>query len=107
MSYRSVQQAVITYTEKYEIRKAIQRAQQERRKAKTKESFDFWQSVEDILQSMKPKKTRTFKSKGEWHMSNKMNLNIPAEIVEWIDENKGHRSRAAFIIHLLHILKNK
>lgn len=40
-------------------------------------------------------------------MGNKMNLNIPAEIVAWLDENKGHRSRAAFIIHLLHILKNK
>ncbi len=40
-------------------------------------------------------------------MGNKMNLNIPAEIVTWLDANRGHRSRAAFIIHLLHILKNK
>lgn len=40
-------------------------------------------------------------------MSSKMNLNIPDELVTWLDENKGHRSRAAFIIHLLHILKNK
>ncbi|MER0459523.1 hypothetical protein ABR853_11360 [Aeromonas caviae] len=64
--YRTVEQATTAMLTKYDdIRKSIQRAQQYCHKAKTEESFDFWASVVDELQQMKPKKQYKFKSKKE------------------------------------------
>lgn len=33
-----------------------------------------------------------------------MNLHIPMKIIAWLDKNRGDKSRAAYIIHILHIL---
>ncbi|MFQ2290749.1 hypothetical protein ACK323_04425 [Aeromonas enteropelogenes] len=64
--YRTVEQAVSAMLAKYEdIRKAIQRAQQYMSKAKSEESFDFWASVVEELQKLKPKKQYKFKTKEE------------------------------------------
>lgn len=64
--YRTVEQAVTAMLAKYEdIRKAIQRCQQYCHKAKSQQSFDFWQSVEGELQKLKPKKQFKFKTKEE------------------------------------------
>lgn len=61
--YRSTEAAISAYLKKYEIKKAIQRAQQERAAASTQDSFDFWNDVTNQLKNLLPKKT--FKSKKE------------------------------------------
>ncbi|ELM3721164.1 hypothetical protein RYR53_004279 [Aeromonas hydrophila] len=59
--YRTVQSAVTAYLAKYEIRRAIQRAHQERSSASKQEGFAFWDEVATELKKHLPKKT--FKSK--------------------------------------------
>ncbi|MDF2413907.1 hypothetical protein [Aeromonas sp. 1HA1] len=64
--YRTVEQATAAMVAKYDdLRKAIQRAQQYCHKAKSEESFDFWASVVEELQKLKPKKQYKFQSKEE------------------------------------------
>lgn len=64
--YRTVDQATKEMAAKYDdIRKAIQRAQQYCHKAKSEASFDFWASVVEELQKLKPKKQYKFKTKEE------------------------------------------
>lgn len=61
--YRTVEQAVTAYLNKYEINRAIQRAHQERSKARSEDTWNFWDSVATELKKHKPKKQ--FKPKKE------------------------------------------
>ncbi|MFB2873684.1 hypothetical protein [Aeromonas jandaei] len=61
--YRTVEQAVTAYQTKYEINRAIQRAHQERSKARSEDTWNFWDEVATELKKFKPQKK--FKSKEE------------------------------------------
>lgn len=61
MAYRTVQEVLAVYLKKYEITRAIIRAQQCKAAAKKQKDYDFWLEVEQELlqikkQNKEPKK---------------------------------------------------